>query len=113
MTFGAFKDDPAVFLGMYSAFSSCHYVLPSLMDTALVAATQMIESQTPRSRIRGSSAGDTEAGLRSWRLRFGDFFSRMWFLFWLRRLSLPEPVRLKRACAPLCVFILGIGFSVL
>lgn len=59
--------------------------------------------------MRGSSAGDTEAGLRSWRLRFGDFFSRMWFLFWLRRLSLPEPVRLKRACAPLCVFILGMS----
>lgn len=59
--------------------------------------------------MRPSSAGDTEAGLRSWRLRFGDFFSRMWFLFWLRRLSLPEPVRLKRACAPLWVFILGMS----
>ena len=42
------------------------------------------------------------------RLRFGDFFSRMWLEKACLARTLPEPVTLKRFFAPLWVFILGI-----
>jgi hypothetical protein len=42
------------------------------------------------------------------RLRFGDFFSRMWLENAWRALSLPVPVFLKRFLAPECDFIFGI-----
>src|SRR6202030_2775414 len=47
------------------------------------------------------------AGLPSARLRFGDFFSRMWLVNGCRPRTLPVPVILKRFLAPECVFILG------
>ena len=43
------------------------------------------------------------------RLRFGDFFSRMWLEYARRPRSLPLAVRLKRFLAPEWVFIFGIG----
>ena len=52
--------------------------------------------------------GDLE-GRRSRRLRFGDFFSRMWVVNALRPRNLPVAVALKRFFAPEWVFIFGIA----
>ena len=59
-------------------------------------------------RTEGRSAELTEPTRRSWRLRLGDFFSRMWFLKACRRTTFPEPVTLNLFTAPRRVFILGI-----
>jgi len=48
--------------------------------------------------------------LRKPRLRFDDFFSRLWLLIPCRRRSFPVPVTLKRFFAPFDVFIFGIRF---
>ena len=47
--------------------------------------------------------------LRKPRLRFGDFFSRMWLENACRACSLPVAVFLKRFFAPEWDFILGMG----
>ncbi len=52
---------------------------------------------------------DTISGSAKWRLRFGDFFSRMWLENECRALTLPFAVSLKRFLAPEWVFIFGIG----
>jgi len=44
------------------------------------------------------------------RLRFDDFFSRLWLLIACRRRSFPAPLTLKRFFALRDVFIFGIGF---
>src|SRR5262245_64223818 len=63
----------------------------------------------PSSR-RTSRASDASTGWsrRKPRLRFGDFFSRLWLFIAWRRRSLPVPVTLKRFLAPEFVFCLGI-----
>src|SRR4051812_27036590 len=58
--------------------------------------------------MRSRSPPVTSASLPSRRFRFEDFFSRMWFLNALRRMSLPVLVTLKRLAAPRWVFIFGI-----
>src|SRR6185437_9918977 len=50
--------------------------------------------------------------LPSFRLVFGAFDVRMCRVFVWRRLILPVPVLLKRLAAPVCVFNLGIVFSI-
>src|SRR5688572_11158668 len=50
----------------------------------------------------------TSSSFRKPRLRFDDFFSRLWLLIPCRRRSFPVPVTLKRFFAPFDVFIFGI-----
>ena len=59
--------------------------------------------------MRGSSQAATSVFLRKLRLRFWDFFVRMWLAKAFSRLSRPEPVTLKRFFAPLFDFIFGIA----
>src|SRR5947209_13683161 len=59
--------------------------------------------------MRGSSCLEMTAGAPRRRLRFGDFFSRMWLENALRPRTLPVAVILKRFLAPECVFILGMA----
>src|SRR5262249_27279460 len=58
---------------------------------------------------RGTSSPEITAGLRSARLRLGDFFSRMWLVKACRPRTLPVEVTRKRFLAPECVFILGMS----
>ena len=44
-----------------------------------------------------------------WRLRLGDFFSRMWLVKECRPRTLPLAVSLKRFLAPEWVFIFGMA----
>src|SRR5262245_66689148 len=47
--------------------------------------------------------------LRKLRLRFADFFARLWLFIALRRRSLPVPVTLNRFFAALFLFCSGIS----
>ena len=47
--------------------------------------------------------------LARWRLRLGDFFSRMWLVKECRPRTLPVAVSLKRFLAPEWVFIFGMA----
>src|SRR5688500_11122669 len=51
----------------------------------------------------------TSSILRKPRLRFDDFFSRLWLLIPCLRRSFPVPVTLQRFFAPFPVFIFGIS----
>src|SRR6185436_15686383 len=55
-----------------------------------------------------TSLSATSYIFRNPRLRFDDFFSRLWLLIPCRRRSFPVPVTLKRFFAPFPVFIFGI-----
>ena len=55
------------------------------------------------------SAFEMSRSIPNARLRFGDFFSRMWLEKAWRPLSLPVPVFLKRFLAPECDFIFGMA----
>ena len=59
--------------------------------------------------IRGSSCLEIWTGWPISRLRFGDFFSRMWLVKACRPRTLPVAVSLKRFLAPEWVFIFGMA----
>src|ERR1039458_1382707 len=59
--------------------------------------------------MRGELGSEIIASWARWRLRLGDFFSRMWLVKACRPLTEPVPVVLKRCFAPECVFILGMA----
>src|ERR1700741_1516871 len=65
----------------------------------------------PPSRVRTVlvSDGAISTGRAIRRLRFGDFFSRMWLEYARRPRSLPVAVLRNRFLAPEWVFIFGIG----
>src|SRR4030095_7790531 len=68
------------------------------------------DSQPPRRSFLTlfTSRPATSYIFRKPRLRFDDFFSRLWLLIPCRRRSFPVPVTLKRFFAPFDVFIFGI-----
>src|SRR5258708_18913766 len=76
------------------------------VDRALDAAHLLPPS---RARTVGASFGEISTGRAIRRLRFGDFFSRMWLEYARRPRSLPVAVLRKRFLAPEWVFIFGIG----
>src|SRR4030095_15719506 len=55
------------------------------------------------------SLGATSYSLRKPRLRFDDFFSRLWLFIAWRRRSFPAPVSFNRFLAPLALFVFGIS----
>src|SRR5262245_7350910 len=61
------------------------------------------------SLMRFSSPSVSVAPLRSCRIRFGDFFVRMWFLNAFFRRTFPDAVRRNRFAALRFVFIFGMG----
>src|SRR5437870_5730756 len=64
---------------------------------------------TPSSFLtRLPSAGATSYSLRKPRLRFDDFFCRLWLFIAWRRISFPAALTLNRFFAPLDVFTFGI-----
>jgi UDP-N-acetylglucosamine 2-epimerase (non-hydrolysing) len=63
-------------------------------------------------RTVGASFGEISTGRAILRLRFGDFFSRMWLEYARRPRSLPVAVLRKRFLAPEWVFIFGIGLAI-
>gem|GEM_PF-6286546 len=61
--------------------------------------------------MRGSSAASTNPFFLRLRLRFCDFFVKMWLANAFPRFRRPVPVVLKRFLAPLFDFILGITLN--
>src|SRR5437879_8256797 len=59
--------------------------------------------------MRAASPGLATTSRLSRRVTFDGFFSRRWFIFALRRMTLPVLVILNRLAAPRCVFIFGMG----
>src|SRR4051794_32106116 len=87
---GALEDGAALLARVDGALDAGHRPFPpSSLVTVLRSALEMSRS------------------IANERLRFGDFFSRMWLEKACRALSLPVPVFLKRFFAPECDFILG------
>src|ERR687895_59367 len=60
-------------------------------------------------RTSRASVPETSCALRNLRLRFADFFSRLWLFIAWRRRSFPAPLTLKRFFAALDVFCFGIS----
>ena len=58
-------------------------------------------------RTRARSGREISTGREKRRLRFGDFFSRMWLEYARRPRSFPLAVLRKRFFEPECVFIFG------
>src|SRR4051794_8789736 len=87
---GALERRAALLAGVDGALDAGHRPLPPRsLVTVLRSALEMSRS-SPNAR-----------------LRFGDFFLRMWLEKACRACSLPVPVFLKRFFAPECDFILG------
>src|SRR5437588_5095141 len=59
--------------------------------------------------MRAASPGLATTSRLRRRVTFDGFFSRRWFIFALRRMTLPLLVILNRLAAPRCVFIFGMG----
>jgi hypothetical protein len=55
----------------------------------------------------------TVVAVRSWRLRFGDFFVRMWLLYAFSLLIFPVPVTLNLLAEARLDFIFGILYLLL
>src|SRR3970282_1945647 len=89
-----------------------------LLEDLRALLARVSRSLDPRHRVQPplrsfftffASLAATPMDLRKPRLRFDDFFSRLWLLIACRRRSFPAPLSLKRFFALRDVFIFGIG----
>src|SRR5579875_1768341 len=93
------KDDPALLVGAHRPLHACHN-----FDSSVTRAGGYLPSSFLISLTSLPASGTSPL---SRRVRRDGLCSSRWLRLARRRITLPEPVSLKRFPAPLCVFIFG------